>query len=142
MVLYNLFLVTIRTRAVSNAKLAINENARVSVGKIRNSILDASAAAESGTCPENKLDLTIAGVTTTYRITDGVLEIVEGANPAQSVTSSLVIVGTGASCLFAIISNPAPAKPTVRIQLRVTYNTPNNPLTDISQDYQNTVSLR
>ena len=142
MVLYNLFFVTSRIRAVSNATLAMNENARVALGKIRDSILDASAVSIAGTCPENKLNLTIAGVVTTYQITNGVLEVIVGVNPVQSLTSPLVIAGTSAPCLFAIITNPAPAKSTVQIRFRVTYNSPNNPLTNISQDYQNTVSLR
>ncbi len=141
-VLYNLFFVTSQIRAVSNATLAINENARVSLGKIRDSILDATAAFVSGTCPENRLDLTIGGSMTTYRITNGTLEVVTGVNPAQSLTSSLVIAGTSAPCLFTIIANPAPAKPTIQIKFRVSYNSPGNPLTSISQDYQNTVSLR
>ena len=142
LVLYNLFFVTSRIRAVSNATLAINENARVSLSKIRDSILDASAASVSGTCPENKLNLTISSVATTYQVTNGILEVVIGTNPAQALSSSLVIAGTNASCLFTIITNPAPAKRTVQIQLRITYNTPDNPLTYISQDYENTVSLR
>ena len=141
-VLYNLFFVTSRIRAVSNATLAINENARVALGKIRDSILDASSASVGGACPENKLNLTIAGVITTYQITNGILEVIVGTNPAQAVTSSLVIVGTNSSCLFALITNPAPAKQTVQIQFHLSYNSPNNPLTSISQDYQNTVSLR
>ena len=142
MVLYNLFFVTSRIRAVSNATLAMNENARVALGKMRDSILDASVVSVAGTCPENKLNITIGGVVTTYQITSGILEVIVGVNPVQSLTSPLVITGTSGPCLFTIITNPAPAKPTVQIQFRVTYNSPNNPLTNISQDYQNTVSLR
>ena len=142
MVLYNLFFVTLRIRATNNARLAINENARVSLAKMRDSILDASAAAVAGTCPENKLNLTIAGVVTTYQITSGTLEVIVEGNPAQSLTSSLVIAGTSGPCLFSIITNPAPATPTVQMRFRVSYNSPNNPVTSISQDYQNTVSLR
>lgn len=138
----NMFLITIRIRAQNNAKFAVNENARVVLGKIREAILDGSAAVTSGTCPANKLDVTIGGITTSFQITSGIMEIVEGINPAKSLTSTNVIASTNAPCLFTRINNPAPAKPTIQIQLRMTSNAPANSIAAVSQDYQLTVSLR
>ena len=137
-----IFLITMRVRARSNAMFAVNENARVVLGKMRDAILDGTAVATSGTCPANSLDVTIAGSITRFQVTNGIVEIVEGVNPAKSLTAANVVVSTGASCLFTKMNNPAPAKPTIRIQLRVTYNTPGNVVTEISQDYELAVSLR
>lgn len=138
----DIFFVTMRIRAQNNAKLLVNENARVILGKMREAILDASAMATSGVCPANKLDLTIGGSTTSFQITNGIMEIVEGINPAKPLTAANVIASTNAPCLFTTINNPAPAKSTVQIQLRIAYNTSINTPAAVSQDYALTVSLR
>lgn len=137
-----MFLITMKIRAQNNAKLAVNETARVVLGKIREAILDASAVATTGTCPANKLDVTIGGNTTSFQITSGIMEIVEGINPAKPLTAANIIASTNASCLFTKIDNPTPAKSTIQIQLRITNNASANSITAISQDYELTVSLR
>lgn len=138
----DIFLITIRSRAENNAKFAVNENARIVLGKIRDAILDGTAVAITGTCPENQLDITIAGSTTSFQIVNGVVQIIEGVSPTKPLTTPNVTAGASASCLFAKIDNPAPAKSTIQIQLRMAYNAPTNFITTISQDYQLTVSLR
>ncbi len=137
-----MFLVTGRVRARNNAKLALNENARVILGRVRDSILDSSSATLGGSCGQNTLTLTIGASSVTYRITGNVFEIVEDANPAKALSASSVRVGNAGSCLFTKLANPAPSKPTVQVNLRLTYDTPGNPLTELTQDYQMTVALR
>ncbi len=138
----NVFLIVTQIRARTNAKLALNENARLILGKMRDSILDASAATTGGSCPANTLNLTQGATTTLYQINNGVFEIIENANPARVLSSSLVVASSSAPCLFVKISNPAPAKPTVQINLRMLSNSSGNALTEVSQDYELTVSLR
>ncbi|MBI4458168.1 prepilin-type N-terminal cleavage/methylation domain-containing protein [Candidatus Uhrbacteria bacterium] len=138
----SVYLILGRIRARNNAKLALNENARIILGRVRNSILDSSAAVLGGSCGQNTLTLTVGASSVTYRITGNVFEIVEDANPAQVLSSSSVRVGNAGTCLFVKLDNPAPSKPTVQVNLRLTYDTPGNPLTELTQDYQQTVALR
>ena len=137
-----IFLIVIRMRAQNNARFTVNENGRVVVGKVRDTILDAASASVSGVCPANSLTLTSGANTTVYQITNGVFEVVENGGPAKALTSSQVVASATAGCLFAKIENPVPAKPTVQTKLRITYNSPGNPITEISQEYEITVSLR
>lgn len=138
----NLFFIVTRIRAQSGAELIVNENGRVALAKVKNAILDASLAATPGTCPLNRLDLDIGGSTTTFRVTSGILEIVEGASPAAAITADSVIATTSADCLFTLINNPAPAKATIQVKLRVKYDAPGSYFREVSKDYQTTVSLR
>ncbi|TSC78586.1 MAG: hypothetical protein G01um101433_147 [Parcubacteria group bacterium Gr01-1014_33] len=137
-----IFLIVIRLRAQNNAKFTVNENGRVVLGAVRDAILDAGSASVSGVCPANTLTLTTAATTTVYQITNGVFEMAENGGPAKALTSSQVAASGGAPCLFTKIENPIPAKPTIQTKLRITYNTPGNPVTELSQEYEITVSLR
>lgn len=138
----SVYLVINRVRARTNAKLALNENARIILGRVRNSIQDASAAVTGGSCGQNTLTLTVGGSSVTYRITGTVFEIVEDANPAQALSAATVRAANAGSCLFTKLTNPAPSKSTVQVNLRLTYDTPGNPLTELTQDYQLTAALR
>jgi Tfp pilus assembly protein PilW len=121
-----MFLTIARSRAVANARFEVQENLRFAVERIRQTVYDASIVDTSGACPTNVLSAGNGLATTTFQVTNGVLEMREGdAGVFYPLTSSLVsatVPNTASDCLFKKISNAAPAKSTVQIRLKVEYN--------------------
>ncbi|OHA52025.1 MAG: hypothetical protein A3A80_03875 [Candidatus Terrybacteria bacterium RIFCSPLOWO2_01_FULL_44_24] len=66
------------------------------------------------------------------------------ANNGQPITSSNVILSkcSGDSNYFTKISNPTPAKDSVRFCFKVSYDSQGQPTQDFSQEIRSTVSLR
>jgi Tfp pilus assembly protein PilW len=138
----NVFLVVMRVRAHNNAKFAVNENARVVLGSIRDTLLDADSVSTGGSCPLNTLAVTTGPTTTTYAIANGAVQKTVNADQANTLTVANVTASTGSPCLFTKIDNPPPAQTNIQIKLRVASNASANSPSSIVQDYQLSVSLR
>jgi Tfp pilus assembly protein FimT len=124
--LSGMFIAIARSRAVANARFEVQENLRFAVERIRQTVYDASIVDTSGACPTNVLSAGNGLATTTFQVTNGILEMREGnANSFYPLTSSLVlstVPDITSDCLFKKVSNAAPAKSTVQIWLKVGYN--------------------
>lgn len=143
-VMVQFFLASLRGLDLANAKYEVSQNIRFATEKIKQTVFDASAVSTSGSCPLNTLNATSTSNATSsiFVNASGTLEFSD-ASGTVDLTTGQVIATTTATCLFTIISNPAPAKPTVQTSLKIVYN--NQSRTDLSQvadTQQFTTSLR
>lgn len=142
-----IFLIVNQARQKVDVAVEVQQNLRLALERITNEVqAAASAAVSSAICPpQNTLQL--SGNTKSFLITGGVLQFDPdggGAGAPQNLTSANVIVDVkaGETCVFSIISNPAPAKSTVQIKIKVSYNDQGNPNYKFSAEGQTTASLR
>lgn len=150
--LVEVFLIVTRSRTIVNARFEVNENMRFSMEKIQQSIFDSSLALTGGSCPLNTLELCIGpspctgSATTTFRVSGGILQVQEGSgNPFNDLTSSSTVIADsvdGSTCLFTKVFNYAPAKSTLQVKLKVSYNDQGKPELQHSDTAQVTMSLR
>lgn len=144
-VLTSIFPVIVRVRATANARFEVQENLRSALEKIQQTVFDAGYSETGGSCPLNTLGLGVGTATTTFQVVSGRLQIREAdANPFSDITSAnvSVAVSDGATCLFTKVANPTPAKSTIQIKIKVSYNDQGRPELKFSDLSQLTISLR
>lgn len=141
LVTVNIFFVTMRSRDLINARYEIAQNLRFATEQIRQEVFDATSVSTSGSCPLNVLDITAGSATSSFYITNGVLQF-SNASGTGAITNNNVIASTTASCLFAIIDNPPPAKDSLQVKLEMVYNSQGRSDLEISDERQMTITLR
>lgn len=141
------FLIINQARLKIDVTAEVQQNLRLALERITQEVQSStSAIVNSSVCPPQN-NLQLSSNAKGFLITSGVLQfdpdgIGVGA-AAQDLTSAYVSVdGIGAGCIFTIISNPAPAKTTVQVKLKVSYNDQGNPNLKFSAEGQTTISLR
>lgn len=144
LVMSEIFFVSIKGKDLASVRFEVSQNMRFATEKIRQAVFDASAISVSGSCPLNILSATstIGNATSSIFIDNGILKI-SGGSGIESITSDSVIATTTPSdCLFTIINNPAPAKPTLQAKLKIVYNSQGRSDLDVGESQQITISLR
>lgn len=136
-----IFFASIKGGDLASVRFDVSQNMRFATEKIRQAVFDASSISVSGTCPLNQLNITTGAATSSIFIDAGMLKI-SNINGTESITSDSVIATTTAECLFTVISNPAPAKPTLQAKLKIVYNSQGRTDLDVSDSQQITISLR
>jgi len=146
-VLITLLFSTIRGRGDVQTKTEVQQNMRYALSLITQTIH--SATAIDGT-PGASLCLTMsdnAKNPTEFDVSNGTLRITEGSGggscppsgTATPITSEKVTV---TNLTFTKISNPAPAKDTIQVNLTIEYKDQGNPQLKFSQNQVTTVSLK
>lgn len=139
----SIFLVVVRARASANARVEVHNAARFVAEHIRQSAGEGIGADVDGSCPLNVL--TIIGLTSQqiFRIENGVVTRSIGANPAEQLTSGEVVAEpVGQECIFAVVSNPLPAKQTLQMRMKIRYNDQGRPELKAQDVIQTSFSLR
>lgn len=137
--LVGLIVAVTKDRGHVEARSEVQQNIRYSVTRMTQAIH--SATGINGT-PGATLSLILAAAAknpTVFDLSAGVLRITEGVGSAQAITSDKVTV-TGLT--FTQISNAAPAKTTIQINLTIKYNDGGNTQLLYSQNQLTTVSLK
>lgn len=141
LVMVQIFLVVLRGRDLANARFEVSQNIRFATEKIRQSVFDASSISVSGSCPFNILNATSSAATSSLFLTSGVLQMSDASGTNDITTNKVIATSTG-SCLFTIISNPAPAKDTLQTKIKIMYNNQGRSDLNMSQTQEITASLR
>lgn len=137
--LVNLFVTTAKDRGHIESRTEVQQNMRYSMTRIAQAIH--SATGING-IPGASLSLILADASknpTVFDLLSGVLRITEGAGSALAITSGKVTVS---ALTFTKISNPAPAKPAVQINITIVYNDNGNTQLAYSQNQITTVTLK
>jgi len=137
----NIIIAVFSGRDTSNSRIEVSQNLRFAAERIKQMVYDSSSFSVLGSCPLNTLEVTVSGSTTSISIAAGRLEEITSSTVAR-ITSDIVTATTSASCLFAKISNPSPAKPTLTVNLKINYNDGGNPQLQFSDEIRTTVSGR
>ncbi len=138
----NILVIVFEGRDSTNSRYEVLQNIRFSSEKIRQLIYDASSFTISGSCPFNTLETTISGTTTTVAINNGILQTVSGGSVNNLTSDSVNATSSAGNCLFAKISNPAPAKSTLQFQFTISYNDNGNQQLKFSDSIKTTISQR
>jgi Tfp pilus assembly protein FimT len=137
-----IFFASIKGGDLANVRFEVSQNMRFATEKIRQAVFDSSSISVSGNCPSNQLNITTGVATSSIFIDAGILKI-SGSNGIENITSdSVIATTTPTGCLFIIILNPQPAKPTLQAKLKIVYNSQGRSDLDIGDSQQITVSLR
>ena len=129
-------------RDSTNSRYEVLQNIRFSSEKIRQLVYDASSFAVSGACPFNILETTIGSATTSVAINSGILTLTSGGSSTPLIAESVTATSTSGNCLFAKISNPAPAKSTLQMRFTISYNDNGNQQLKFSDEIKTTISQR
>ncbi|MBI5306573.1 prepilin-type N-terminal cleavage/methylation domain-containing protein [Candidatus Wolfebacteria bacterium] len=142
-IMVQILLVVLRGRDLTNVRFEVSQNARFATEKIRQTVFDASGISVSGSCPFNTLNATsaIGSATSSIFINSGILQIRDATSTDNITTDKVMATSTG-SCLFTIVSGPAPAKDTLQTKIKIMYN--NQGRSDLSENktQEFTASLR
>jgi prepilin-type N-terminal cleavage/methylation domain-containing protein len=125
--------------AASGTALEVQQNLRYSMERITQVIHSATAVNSTSA---STLSLAMADVAlnpTIFSLNSGVLNIQEGADPIQALTTNKVVVD---ALNFFEISNGSPAKSTVETNLTISYNNQGNTDYQFSASSRTTASLR
>jgi type II secretory pathway pseudopilin PulG len=144
-VMIEIFFVSMRGRDLANARYEVAQNLRFATEQIRQTVFDASAISVSGACPSNILSATSSATSaaSSFFISGNVFNF-SNASGTFAITTDKVIATTTSpgDCLFTIVNNPAPAKSTLQVKIKMVYNSQGRSDLDISDSRQITVSLR
>lgn len=141
LIMVEIFIVVLKGRDVANARFEVSQNMRFATEKIRQAVFDASSISVSGSCPLNNLDITAGLATSSFFISNNVLKFSNASGTSDIIGAKVMATTTPTDCLFSIISNPVPAKPTLQAKLKIVYNGEGGDM-GISESQQITVSLR
>ncbi len=141
MVVASMLVVILNSKDGADAQFEVAQNLRFASEKVRQLVYDAASSSVSGTCPLNTLEVTIAGVTTTVAIASGVFRTTS-QGVTDDLTSGLVTASTDASCLFTRIANASPAKPTLQLQFKISYNDHGDSQLQFFDSVKTTISQR
>ncbi|MEN9558702.1 MAG: hypothetical protein RL141_1071 [Candidatus Parcubacteria bacterium] len=135
------FLLLFESRHTGGAQFEVIQNLRFASEKVRQVVYDASVMTTSGACPLNTLEALVNGSTTTVSIVNGAMMLAADGT-SERLTSTSVTATTTADCLFTVITNPAPASPSLQFRLSIRYNDNGNPQLQFSDSFHTTISQR
>lgn len=137
--LVNLLITTTRDRGAVQARSEVQQNVRYSIIRMTQAI---HAATSINGTPGATLSLAMSDASknpTVFDVSSNILRITEGTSSAQSLTSDAVKVN---SLSFTKISNAAPAKDTVQINITIAYKDNGNTQLQFSKNEITTASLK
>lgn len=142
-VMINIFMVTMRSRDTANVRFEVAQNLRFATEQIRQAVFGASAISASGTCPLNILNATssVGSATSSFYVNVGVLKF-SNTSGTSDITTDKVIATTTAGCLFTIIDNPSPSPDSLRVDIKMVYNSQGRSDLDIGDERKITITLR
>ena len=138
----DMVIISLQTRDRIKATTEVQQNLRFALEKITyacRKAADVNSPADNSSGSSLSLAMNEANLDPTlFSLSGGILQMQEGTNPVQNLTTDKVTVS---SLTFYQVNNTG-AKPTVQVNLRVDYKAGGNPRLQASSTGQTTISLR